>query len=163
VELSGIAELSSFESALKVVFGALWVITLEAEMAYKLFQRTGVRVDSPALTISAGGRIGINAAAVRVMVEAGVKAVLLFWDKTNNKIALKSAPKNDKNAYAVSLAPGHHSGTIRAKAFLAHIGWNARQTLPAEWNEKDKMFEVSLTEKRPGEKQKAKLTTETGA
>lgn len=115
-------------------------------MAYELYKRTSLRADSPSFTLSNGGRIGINAAAVRVMVEAGVKAVVLLWDKANNKIAIKAAPKNDENAYAVSLAPDNHSGNIRAKSFLAHIGWIApnKLMLPAEWNEKEKMFELRL-------------------
>jgi hypothetical protein len=35
---------------------------------------------------------------------------------------------------------------VRAKSFFVHIGWSAprRETLPAVWNESDKMFEVML-------------------
>jgi hypothetical protein len=60
-------------------------------------------------------------------------------------MALKAASRADKSTYAVSMT-GHHSGSLRAKLFLVHIGWNApsRQTLPAVWDEKEKMFEVSL-------------------
>ena len=115
-------------------------------MAYELFKRTGVRVESPTLSIVPDGRIWINAAATRILVEAGVKAVLLLWDKANHKVAVKAAPKGDKNAYAVSLTPHSHSGSLRAKAFIAHIGWSAptREMLPAAWNQKERMFEVTL-------------------
>jgi len=71
---------------------------------------------------------------------------LLLWDKTNNKVALKAAAKGDKNAYAVSIVKDSHSGSLRAKSFLDHIGWSApkRTMLPATWNEKEKMFEITL-------------------
>jgi hypothetical protein len=59
-------------------------------------------------------------------------------------MALKASAKTHKDAYAVSV--GDHSASLRAKSFLAHIGWSAllRQTLPAVWNDNDKMFEVML-------------------
>jgi hypothetical protein len=116
------------------------------EMGYEVFKRTGVRVESPTLSLLPDGRITINAAAVRILIQAGVKTVLLLWDRSNNRMALKAASRADKSTYAVSIAPGSHSGSLRAKLFLVHIGWNApsRQTLPAVWNEKEKMFEVSL-------------------
>ena len=117
-------------------------------MAYEVFRRTGVRVDALAFSLVPDGRIALNAAVCRVLVGAGIKSVLLLWDKANHKFAVKAAPKNEANAYAVSIASSH-SGSIRAKAFLAHIGWNARtrETLSATWNEKEKMFEVTLPER----------------
>ncbi len=91
----------------------------------------------------------INAAAARLLIEAGVKSVLLLWDKANHKMAVKAAQKGDKNAYAVSLSPDKYSGSLRAKAFVAHIGWRAprREMLLATWNAKEKMFELTLPEK----------------
>ena len=117
-------------------------------MAYEVFRRTGVRVEEPALSLVPDGRIALNAAAVRVLNGAGVKSVLLLWDKTSHRVALKAASKGDKNAYAVSIVRDSHSGSLRAKAFLAHIGWSApkRTMLPAVWNEKEKMFEIILPE-----------------
>ncbi|SRR6266851_4715720 len=115
-------------------------------MAYEVFRRTGVRVEAPTLSIVPDGRIAINAAAARILAEAGVKSALLLWDKANHKVAIKAAQKGDKNAYSVSLAPDSHSGHIRAKAFLSYIGWSAhqREMLPATWNEREKMFEITL-------------------
>jgi hypothetical protein len=115
-------------------------------MAYEVFKRTGVRVEEPALSLVPDGRIALNAAAVRVLTQAGVKSVLLLWDKGNNRVALKAAVKGDKNAYAVSIVRDSHSGSLRAKSFLGHIGWNApkRTLLPATWNEREKMFEITL-------------------
>ena len=115
-------------------------------MAYEVFKRTSVRVEEPALSLVPDGRIALNAAAVRVLTQARVKSVLLLWDKTSNRVALKDAAKGDKNAYAVSIVRDSHSGSLRAKSFLAHIGWSApkRMMLPATWNEKQKMFEITL-------------------
>lgn len=75
-----------------------------------------------------------------------MKFVLLLWDKASHRLALKAAPKGDKNGHALSLLPDKHSGTLRAMQFLRHIGWNAprRELLPATWNEKERMLEVTL-------------------
>jgi hypothetical protein len=87
----------------------------------------------------------LNAAASRLLMVAGIKAVLLLWDRSKSKIAIKAAPKTDKNTYAVSFSRSS-SSTIRAKAFLGFIGWDAprRQMFPATWNEKERMFEVVM-------------------
>jgi len=113
-------------------------------MAYEVFQRTAVRVENPTLAITADGRIALNAAAFRLFKKAGNLLVLLLWDKTNNKLALKVAPRGDKNAYAISAT--RQSGNLAAKSFLGHIGWRAskRMLLDATWNEREKMLEVTL-------------------
>jgi hypothetical protein len=118
-------------------------------MAYEVFIRTGVRVEEPTLSLVPGGRLALNAAACRLLVAAGVRHVLLLWDSTNNKLALKAAPKADKNAYAVSIVADKHAGSLRAKSFLDHIGWNAsrREMLSAVWNKEQKMLEVTVPTK----------------
>ena len=122
---------------------------LNCKMAYKVYKRTAARVETPALSIVPDGRIAINAASARVLAKAGIKSVLLLWDAANQKVALKAAPRGDKNAYALSLAPDKHSGSIRAKSFVRHIGWSAprRILLPAAWDERERMLEITL----PGE------------
>ena|SRR5712691_6773090 len=115
-------------------------------MPYEVFRRTTVRVEEPTLSLTPGGKIGLNSAAARIFAEAGIKSVLLLWDKVSNKCALKAAPKTDTNAYAVSVQPNKQAGSLTAKSFLNHIGWSTRQreTLPATWNEKEKMLEITL-------------------
>jgi hypothetical protein len=115
-------------------------------MAYETFERTSVRVEEPALSLNPEGRITLNAAAARVLAEAGVKSVLLLWDRINNKLAIKATPKGDQNAYAVSFTRGRQAGSLRAKLFLNYIGWSARKRmmLPATWDHKAKMLEVTL-------------------
>jgi hypothetical protein len=115
-------------------------------MPYQLFQRTGIRIDSPSVSIAPDGRLALNAAAARLMATAGIKHVVLLWDKRNLKMAIRATIKGDRNGYAVSAGRNIHRATLRAKAFVDHIGWIAskREALPATWNEKERMFEVSL-------------------
>jgi hypothetical protein len=133
-------------------------------MAYEKFKRTSVRIGSPALSLVPDGRIVLNAAAGRILIEARVKTVVLLWDEPTHRIALKAAPKSDRDGYAVSL--GDHSASVRAKSFITHIGWNAprRQTLPATWNETEKMLEAMLPpgflKARPHSRGRAKVRAE---
>ena len=115
-------------------------------MAYEKFARTSVRVETPTLSLVPDGRITVNAAACRLLRGAGVKAVVLLWDELTHRVALKGASKGDRDAFAVSMQPDNHSGSLRAKSFLTYIGWNApsRQTIPATWNESEKMLEAML-------------------
>ena len=115
-------------------------------MAYEVFQRTGFRVDEPMLSINPDGRIVPNAAAMRILSEAGIKSALLLWDKAYKKMAIKAVSKGDRNAYAVSFDSRKYSGSLRAKSFLGYIGWSAsgRVMLPATWNAKEKMLEITL-------------------
>jgi len=118
-------------------------------MAYEVFKRTGVRVEEPTLSITPNGSIVFNAAATRILAAAGTKAALLLWDKNTNRLAIKLTSKGDRNAYAVTVSPGHSTGSLRAISFLNYIGWGAkhRESLPATWNEKGKMLETILPSK----------------
>jgi hypothetical protein len=114
-------------------------------MAYEMFERTATRVDTPSLAIAPGGRVALNAAACRILIDAGVRTVVILWDKARGRIAIKPTPKGEKNSFTVSFT-GHHSGSFRAQSFLRHIGWNAPKRVPlaTAWNAAEKMFEASL-------------------
>jgi hypothetical protein len=114
-------------------------------MAYEVYQRTGVRTETPTMAVSPDGRITINAAAVRIAREARITSVMLLWDWANHRVAMKSVQRGDKNAYALSIT-GSHTGSLRAKSFFTHIGWRSRkrETIPLTWNEKERMFEAQL-------------------
>lgn len=118
-------------------------------MAYEVFQRTGVRVEEPTVSIAPDGRMVLNAAVTRILSQAAVRYVVLLWDQSNARIALKSTSKGDRNAYMVSIVSGKSSGSLRAKTFLSYIGWKAerRETLSATWNEKEKTLEITLPRK----------------
>src|SRR5260370_1637043 len=114
-------------------------------MAYEVFKRSGARVESPTRSLVPAGRIAINAAAARLFVSLGIKSVLLLWGQVSHKLAIKAAYKGDKNAYAGSITPASHSGSLRAKSFLDYIGWNAskRERIPGTGNKKQKMLEAT--------------------
>jgi hypothetical protein len=115
-------------------------------VAYEMFENKSVRVDTPALSITPGGRIAINAAAGRLLMEAGIKTVVIFWDRAKHRMAIKAAPRGERNSFAVTFTRGQHSATFAAKSFLRHIGWSAtkRETLDTTWNDAEKMFEATL-------------------
>jgi hypothetical protein len=115
-------------------------------VAYEVFQRTRIRVGEPTISITPKGTVVFNAAASRLMAAAGIKALLLLWDKSTNKFAVMAALKSDKNAFVFSLTPGRSSGSLKAKSFLNYIGWQAktRKSFPANWHEKTKMLEITL-------------------
>jgi hypothetical protein len=115
-------------------------------MAYEVFKRTGARVETPTLSIVPDGRIVMNAATIRIVKENRISSALLLWDPTNHRLALKAAQRGDKNSYAVSVPASSHSGSLRAKAFLSHIGWKStkREMIRVSWNEKERMFEATL-------------------
>jgi|HubBroStandDraft_6_1064221.scaffolds.fasta_scaffold1330645_1 hypothetical protein len=116
-------------------------------MAYELFRREAVIVGSPMLAITPTGRIVVNAAGCRILKEAALKRVVLLWDRVGRKMAVKGAPKGEKHAFTLTFNPG--SASLSAVTFLRYIGWHAplRVTLPASWNEPNKMFEVVLPSK----------------
>jgi hypothetical protein len=115
-------------------------------VSYETFERSSVRIEELALTVAPTGRIFLNAASGRALEGAGVKAVTILWDKENCKIALKAAPKNDKNAYSIAHYGGSRSSVVTAKAFLRHVGWfsDRRQTVSAKWDAHHKMLEAEL-------------------
>lgn len=114
-------------------------------MAYETFERRAVRVEDPALTVRPDGRIALNAAASRLLENAGVRSVRILWDKTTCGVALQATQKGDNNSYAVAFSRSR-SATVTAKLFMQYIGWssNHRQTVPAKWDEQRKMMEARL-------------------
>jgi hypothetical protein len=120
-------------------------------MAYETFERKAVRVEEPAVTVRPEGRIAFNAAASRLLENAGVRTVRILWDKTTCGLAVQAAPKGDSNSYSVAFSRSR-SATVTAKLFLQYIGWTSasRQTVPARWDEQRKMMEAKLPPKFVG-------------
>jgi hypothetical protein len=137
----------TFKLALKLSFA--YSNLARFTMSYEVFERTGVRVEEPILAITPDGTIVFNAAASRILAGAGVRAVLLLWDKKTNKFAVKATSKGDRNAYKISVSPGRSTGSLKSLSFFRHIGWDAkhRESLPVTWNEKEKMLETILPSK----------------
>jgi hypothetical protein len=118
-------------------------------MAYELFQNKTTKMVPPALTISAQGRVVLNAEATAALVEAGGKFVHFLWDSKAVKIALCPLPKADKFAFKITPKKGRRGATISANTFLHHIGWAATKptTLDARWNADCKLLEATLPPK----------------
>jgi hypothetical protein len=131
---------------LALTLGLGYIKPWRTAMPYEKFKRTKARVDSPTIALAPRGTIALNAAASRAMEEAGVKAVMLLWDRDANRLAIKATSKTDKDAFALSISPGSHSGSIRAKSFLSHIGWESkeRRVFAAAWDKAQKMLEADL-------------------
>jgi hypothetical protein len=72
--------------------------------------------------------------------------VVILWDSARNRIAIKAAPKGDKNSFTATFTSHNNSATFSSKSFLRHIGRSAakREILATTWNAKEKMFEVTL-------------------
>ena len=115
-------------------------------MAYELYERVAVRVDTPTLSIASGGRIAFNAPACRLLLDAKIKTVVILWDKDTKQVAIKAAPRGEKNAFGISFTGDNHSASLTAKLFLRHVEWNAskRVALATTWNAVEKMFEAIL-------------------
>ena len=89
-------------------------------MAYEIFERQAVRVEEPTLTVAPlpDARISLNAAASRLLKNAGVKAVKILWDMGACRLALQATRKNDLNSYSVVFGRGGRQSTVSGKAFL---------------------------------------------
>ncbi|MGC1266360.1 MAG: hypothetical protein WA853_08760 [Candidatus Acidiferrum sp.] len=137
-------------------------------MAYETFERKSVRMEDPAITIApvTDGRIALNAAATRLLQEAGVHAVKILWDKTKCGIALQAARKDDANSFSIAFGGRHSQASITPKTFLKYIGWTAdsRQTVRAKWDAQQKTLEAELPPRFVGmrERKEAKRGTNTG-
>lgn len=116
-------------------------------MTYQVFERSSIRAEEPMLTVLPlpDARITLNAASSRLLQAAGVKSIKILWDGERCGIALQGAGRSDKDSYAVAFSRGR-SASVSGKAFLRHIGWSCkkRRTVPATWNQKQKMLEAIL-------------------
>ena len=114
-------------------------------MAYEVFKRSAVRVDTPVLSMTPNGKVAFNAAACRLLEEAKMKTAVILWDEVTNRMAVKAAPKGERNAFGISFTGGN-SASLTAKSFIRHIGWKApkREALATTWNAAEKMFEATL-------------------
>jgi hypothetical protein len=113
---------------------------------YKVYPRNLARASSPVISATRLGRITLNAAATRILVEKHVENVFLLWDADAKKFALKPSQKPDATAYQLRFAPENAGAGFSAKPFLRLIGYDFEETiaLPTEWIERDEILEVTL-------------------
>ena len=116
-------------------------------MAYEVFDNKATRLGSPAVTIATDGRLALNADAGDLLKGLGAKYVHLLWDSEARKIALRPLAKADSRSYKLSVPNPHKRGMlVSASTFVRYIGFplSKRVTLPAQWNEKEKILEAIL-------------------
>lgn len=113
---------------------------------YELYPRNLARASAPVISVTKLGRITMNAAATRVLVQTGVANVLLLWDAAARKFALRPTEKSDSTTYQIRFARDNAGAGFSAKPFLRMIGYDFEKTraLPTTWNEAEGMFEVTL-------------------
>lgn len=114
-------------------------------MAYQRFENKAFKSGSPQLTIR-GGRIFFSAEAGDILVNARMKCVDLFWDAAALKIGIRPVSKEAENSFKASIPKGKRGGAITAQSFLTYIHWRSKEpvTVPAEWNEQERMLEAIL-------------------
>lgn len=115
-------------------------------MPYELYKRTTSRADIPTVSITAGGRIAVNAAAAKLLMQTQARSAELLWDATKNRLAIRVAAKGSDNSFALTFNNKHAGATMAAMNFLRHIRWNGlkRESVRAEWNAARKMLEATL-------------------
>jgi hypothetical protein len=117
-------------------------------MGYEIFARKIRRVGTPIVSFMRTGRIALNKAASEILVKEAVEYVLLMWDASSRKVALKGITKKDPRAYKIHFGGKGNSGGFSAVTFIEHIGLSMDETraYPAVWNDEQNMFEVNIQE-----------------
>jgi hypothetical protein len=109
-------------------------------------RKSSRRVDSPAIAVTPTWRLALNAAATRLLAEAGIKSVILFWDASKCRLVMRAAERGAANSFRVTSNRGNSSAAVAVIGFLKYIEWNAqeRQTVQAKWNASERMLEATL-------------------
>jgi hypothetical protein len=58
-------------------------------MAYEVFTKKNIRLGTPTLSFSKIGQISFNQSASRILQTATIESILLLWDASDGKLALK--------------------------------------------------------------------------
>lgn len=104
-------------------------------MAYEIFTRKVPRMGNPVLSFSKIGTFSFNQTACRVLQKEAIEHVLLLWDSTANKIAIKSTSnKKDPRAYRIRFNSKGNGASFSAKTFLDYVGidFSERRSMPVE-------------------------------
>jgi hypothetical protein len=118
-------------------------------MPYEVFTRKLRRTGTPAVAFMATGRLSLNAAATKVLIDQAVEAVLLLWDASTKRVAIKPVNKKDPRAYKLNKSGKGNGAGFSAVTFFEHIGFDfekGTKSFPAEWNNEQGMYEVTPSE-----------------
>lgn len=123
-------------------------------MGYEIFSREHVRkLGTPQVTVSHLGRVTLNRAATEVFKKEAVESVLLLWDASAYRFAIRSTTnKKETRAFRVRYANKGNAASFSAISFFNHIGYDYETTssYAANWNESEAMYEVQLPAERFG-------------
>ena len=99
-------------------------------MPYEIFSRELVRkLGTPQATVSALGRVTLNRAATEVFKKEAVEAVLLLWDASAHKFAIRpTSNKKETRAFKVRYGNKGNGASFSAVTFFNHIGYDYETT-----------------------------------
>lgn len=121
-------------------------------MAYEIFTRKVMRTTAPSVTFTKTGRLALNAAAAKLVMDQGTDLVLLLWDPLAKSVAVRPIhKKDDPRAYKVRVSgrpgKGKTSG-FHAATFFDFIGFDFKargtQAFPAQWDADQGLLEFSV-------------------
>jgi len=110
---------------------------------YEVFTRKTPRLGTPTITFSKIGQIAFNQSASRILQKATIESILLLWDASDNKLALKSTSnKKDPRAYRIRYNDKGNGASFSAKTFLDHAGidYSERKPITIDLNPDVEMF-----------------------
>jgi len=106
-------------------------------MPYEIFTRKVPRMGTPTMSFSKIGQIAFNQSAARILQKDAVEYILLMWDLSEKKVAIKSTSnKKDQRAYRIRYAGKGNGAGFSAKTFLDYIGidYSERKAIQIEIN-----------------------------
>jgi hypothetical protein len=113
-------------------------------MAYEVFEKKSMaRRGTPVMSISKLGQVVFNQPAAGILQKEAIERVLLLWDSSAKKLALKATSnKNDPRAYTIRFNPKGNGASFSAKTFLDYIGvdFEQRKQLAVEINTNSEYF-----------------------
>lgn len=104
-------------------------------MPYEIFTRKVARTGTPMMSFSKLGQIVFNQSAAAILQKDSTDYILLMWDATENKMAVKhTSNKKDPRAYHIRYAEKGNGAGFSAKTFLDYIGIDCsdRRALPID-------------------------------
>ena len=119
-------------------------------MPYEIFTKKTPRMGNPVMSFSKLGQITFNQTAARQLQKAAIENILVMFNYTEGKLALKSTSnKKDPRAYRIRYNEKGNGATFSAKTFLDYYGidYADRRPIPIDINPDSEMFlEVKLPE-----------------
>jgi hypothetical protein len=110
---------------------------------YEVFTRKTSRIGTPTITFTKMGQIAFNQSAARILHKAAIESILILWDSSEGKLAMKStANKKDVRIYRLRYNEKGNGASFSAKTFLdfAGINYADRKPIPVEINTDLEMF-----------------------